>query len=206
MIDPSPSGQIFGIDRSAAITTVTLAGLIIVLQALPQAAELLRYEQLRLRDGSELWRVFSAHLVHLGWYHALTNAAALLAMAYLFADAWRSKDLIAGGLFCALNISLALYFFHESIGWYVGLSGVLHGYFLLASARMCATQKRFGLGLLIGLGLKLAYEQLTGANVDSELLGGKVVGQAHFWGACAALGYYAVERCLGMTRKLDAEC
>jgi rhomboid family GlyGly-CTERM serine protease len=91
----------------------------------------------------------------------------------------------------ALLIDAGLYWLHPSIQWYVGLSGLLHGYW--AAGCLCKLSERNWqavplLTLLIG---KLLYEAFVGSvPMTGSFSGGPVVTQAHLWGAVGgAIGW-----------------
>lgn len=168
-----------------------LALLCIALQGLGWG-EALRYE--RALVGSEPWRLLGAHLVHLGWEHLLLNLAALALIWALFGAALRPWAWAAAFVWCALVVSGGLYWRDPALAWYVGLSGVLHGLLVCGALAGWRREPRTSLILLIGLGAKLAWEQLAGADIGTEaLVGGAVIVNAHLYGAlggglCALAG------------------
>lgn len=151
----------------------------------------LRFERGAIAD-LELWRLLSAHITHLGWVHLGLNATALLLLALLFERYWLAQDLVVGGVFVAIGTSLALYYIHPAIQWYVGLSGVMHGWFVIASVRMTLAKHRYGWLLLGAISLKIAYELIWGPPTHTQLLGGQVIEEAHLWGALTGLLYVAL--------------
>jgi hypothetical protein len=91
----------------------------------------------------------------------------------------------------ALVIAAGLYWLHPSIQWYVGLSGLLHGYW--AAGCLCYLSERNWhavplLALLIG---KLLFEAFAGSlPMTGNFSGGPIVTQAHLWGAIGgAIGW-----------------
>ena len=161
---------------------LAFAAVLTVLQAVPGAAEWMRYDRAALANG-ELWRLLSANFIHLGWAHLALNAAGLLAIGWLFAEDFSllqwSWILIA----CSIASSAGLYLWTPEIGWCVGLSGALHGLFAAGSIAWIRDGVLAGWGLLAGLAAKLAYEQIAGAMPFSEgVVGGAVVTDAHLWG------------------------
>ena len=73
--------------------------------------------------GGELWRLITAHAVHLGWGHLWLNLIALGLMTALFSDLMAAGDWVLAGLLGAAAIDLGLLLFHGDIQWYLGLSG-----------------------------------------------------------------------------------
>ncbi|MEL7537664.1 MAG: rhombosortase [Pseudomonadota bacterium] len=143
----------------------------------------LRFDATAVRDG-QLWRLLTAHLVHLGNAHAALNAVGLGLLAVLFAPTLRALEWTAGGLISALTVSLGLLWLSPELDWYVGLSGVLHGLFVIGAVSLSRSEGWLALGLLAGLAMKLAWEQFAGPVPGSELTaGGPVVVDAHLYGA-----------------------
>lgn len=161
----------------------------ICLQLLPDALlQLLRFDRAGVIEG-EVWRLLSGHLIHLSWNHLLLNMAGLVLLMLLFESAWQVRDIVWGGLFAALSISLGIYVFFPDIGWYVGLSGVLHAWFAIASIRLWSSQRRFAGLLLTVLIAKLVFENVAATATDTDWLGGAVIQQAHLLGAISGLFY-----------------
>jgi rhomboid family GlyGly-CTERM serine protease len=158
------------------------------------ARQRLRYERIGLVDG-EWWRAVTAHLVHLGPTHTLLNVAALAALAWLFIEEIRPAQWLLCGLLAALAIAAGLYLGDPQTQWYVGLSGVLHGWFVLGAARTSETRRSFGLIMLLGIVVKLAFEQLAGTMPFTQALEiGPVIVDAHLYGAVAGALFYVISR------------
>ncbi|KAB7624029.1 rhombosortase [Alkalilimnicola sp. S0819] len=151
------------------------------------ATGLLRYEREQVLAG-EWWRLLSGQLVHLGPVHLLLNLAGLGLLAWLFAPALRAAQwwgLLAGSW---LGIALGFVLLEPQLAWYVGLSGVLHG--LLAGGALMGSGLPTGLRpvLLLGILLKLGWEQWAGgAPATAGLVGGPIIVNAHLYGACGGL-------------------
>jgi len=147
--------------------------------------EPLQYQRDRIFDG-QLWRLISAHAVHLGWGHALLNFLAFVLIVAIFPESLLHR---AGAwLFVAsvLSVDAGLLLWRPEILWYVGLSGVLHG--LLAGACVLAGRRLEGRILLLMLAAKIIWEQSRGALPSTATLaGGPVVVDAHLFGAIGGL-------------------
>lgn len=166
---------------------VLLAAVLAVIQAIPGAAEWLRYDRAAVEQG-ELWRILTANFIHLGWGHLVLNAAGLLAIAWLFAEDHGVAEWIFVLLMCSIATSVGLYLWNPDIRWCVGMSGALHGLFVVGAFAWLLDVPRLGAGLLAGVTAKIAYEQLAGAMPFSEgVVGGTVVTDAHLWGALGGL-------------------
>lgn len=140
--------------------------------------------------AGQWWLLLSGHFVHLGAVHTLLNALGLLALALLCPQ--RLPPLIALrrlGLLC-LGTGLSLYYFAPSLRHYVGLSGVLHGLFVLGLLPAALRRDRWALAALLYLAAKLLIEWLYGAPASEEaMIGGPVATVAHRCGVLVALAY-----------------
>lgn len=160
------------------------------------ANQWLRYDRIAISDG-QLWRVITGHFTHLGWSHLAMNLAGLALIWAIFGghitwQRWLSLLLVG-----AIGISTLLFTFNTHLRWYVGLSGVLHTLFI-AGCMADLKHKRWDTRLLLALVIvKLGYEQIWGPMPGSEsTAGGKVVVDAHFYGAiCGVLimGFYGLK-------------
>jgi rhomboid family GlyGly-CTERM serine protease len=147
----------------------------------------LRYERAAVLDG-EWWRLVSGNLVHLGPRHLLLN---LVGVALVAALGGRALVGVRGPLSACgamLGVGLGLLAFAPEVGWYVGLSGALHG--LLAAWAVehgaDATTRRWGVVVGGALAAKLAWEQLAGPlPFTAAAAGGPVIVVAHLHGAIA---------------------
>jgi rhomboid family GlyGly-CTERM serine protease len=154
--------------------------------------ELLQYERSALAGG-QLWRLLTAHLVHYDWRHLLLNMGGLAVLWALFAREWTPGRWLLIAVAAALAIDAGLWFRAPEVGWYLGLSGVLHG--LWAAGVLAQLQRRQGFATvpLLLLVSKLAYEQLRGGSLVLEDM--PVVLSAHLYGAAGGLiGGWALAR------------
>jgi rhomboid family GlyGly-CTERM serine protease len=146
-----------------------------------------RYERAALESG-EYWRLVSGHLVHLGLGHLWPNLAAAAIIAVLFDGVFRSADWLRVGAAAAAAIDLGLYVLEPQVLWYVGLSGVLHGYVAAGALALLARRDKLGLVLTIGLAAKVIFEQVFGPlPFTAESVGGPVVVAAHLYGVVGGL-------------------
>jgi rhomboid family GlyGly-CTERM serine protease len=134
-------------------------------------------------ESWQLWRLVSAHLVHLGWLHALLNVAALALIVMLFGDCLRLRELLLAALIAALTIDGGLYFLSPAVQWYVGLSGVLHGLVLFGALTMAKSSRGMGLSILVALLAKVGYEQWLGPlPLTAGAVEGPVLIESHLFG------------------------
>jgi rhomboid family GlyGly-CTERM serine protease len=150
-----------------------------------------RYERDGIEAG-EIWRLLSGHLVHLGAGHLMLNVAALVAIRLLIAGSLSPAGWAGAMLASVVAIDAGLYFFAAEVRWYVGLSGVLHGLLAAGAIAMLRPYPVIGATLVVGLVVKLGWEQAAGPLPLSEATaGGPVIVAAHLYGALGG-GAYAL--------------
>jgi rhomboid family GlyGly-CTERM serine protease len=142
----------------------------------------------QLIDQGDYWLLLTGHLVHLNWTHWLLNMIGLAIVAVFFSLYGSLFDWLFVLLFSALATGLGLYWFHPELIWYVGLSGVLHGLFIYGAVREIRFYPFSGYLLLALLCAKLLWEYISGPMPGSEALtGGRIVVEAHLYGAIAGI-------------------
>lgn len=147
---------------------------------------LLRFEREAIIEG-ELYRLLTAHIVHLNWAHALMNIAAAVIGWYLLRDSMSSQQWILSIVICGLVISILLFCMPE-LKWYVGFSGIVHG--LMLQGLVFEKHLRFVSKtlLIFALLLKVFYELWQGSSsADIELIGDNIIVEAHLFGLLAGL-------------------
>jgi rhomboid family GlyGly-CTERM serine protease len=134
--------------------------------------------------AGQLWRLFTAHLVHLGTWHAVLNLAGLALLAGLFPRSYGPLEWLAIAVVSAIAIDAGLWFGDPEVQWYVGLSGVLHGVLAAGAVAWWRSESRtFATLLSLIIVAKLTYEQTRGALPFSGSI--PVVVDAHLYGAIA---------------------
>ena len=144
------------------------------------------YDRAGLANG-QVWRLITAHLVHLGWAHLWPNLLALILIGGLLEEFLSPFEWTVASLVTGFAISTGLYLFQPDTHWYVGLSGVLHGLVACGAVMMIrARAVGLGVGLGLGLALKLLWEVIYGpVPLTAASVGGAVVVAAHLYGAIA---------------------
>lgn len=161
---------------------LTLAAFLVSLQAADwrQALEYRRAAVLR----GELWRLVTGDVVHLGWVHLARDLAGLFLIWTLVGDSLDDRSWLWVLGTSGLAVGLGLLVFSPEISWYVGISGVLFG--LFCAGALCQLPQRpiFAGVLLLGMATVVAWTLSTGALPSETVgLGGRVVPQAHLYGA-----------------------
>ena len=186
--------------RSAAVWAMPL-----LLIALSCAVELfgdrgralLSFDRAAVLDG-QWWRLLTGNLAHLGWYHWFLNALGLLVLVLLCPErlpawVWLRRLLLLG-----LGMTSGLLLFVPDLSNYVGLSGVIHGLFVLGLVPQVRRGDLIALGCLLYLVGKIGWELYAGAPVSDEAaIGGRVVVESHLFGVVCAVIYGLIFRSFG---------
>ena len=141
-----------------------------------------------LISQGEVWRIFTGHFLHTNGYHLLLNLSAILLLWSLHGKFYQYVSYTFLFIITALTTSVGLYIFSPDLHQYVGLSGVLHGVFIFGALMDIKNKDKTGYLLFIGVWLKIADEQYSGASQDvAELIGANIAIDAHLWGAIGGL-------------------
>lgn len=137
----------------------------------------------------EPWRLWSGHLVHFGWEHALANAVALT-VPLLLACRRDRLPLILATLLLAPLLSLLLL---PGLGGdeYRGASGLACALWALVGLRLTRRQESTSTGLLMlaGLSLKLGSEAAFSSAFLLRPDGWQTLPVAHLWGTALGLAF-----------------
>ncbi|HUR41626.1 MAG TPA: rhombosortase [Verrucomicrobiae bacterium] len=177
--------------RAVWLLPAVLMGLILLLAAGGEPVRsALRYDASAISSG-EVWRLLTGNFVHMGWWHLFLNELGLMVLVLLCpeklsAAVWTRRTVLLG-----LGMSAGLYWFVRDTYWYVGMSGVIHGLFLLGLGRQLVRDgDLIAAGCIAYLVGKIAWELYAGAPVsDEQALGGKVLVESHLYGSLSALLY-----------------
>lgn len=169
--------------RWLAPVLVTLAA--IVLQALGAEGGL-RFERELITTGP--WRLLTGNLVHLGWTHLAINIVGLTVIHALVARELTPGEWTTTIFTCSLATTTGLLLLSPAIGWYVGLSGALHGLLVAASlAAVCRAPVTVAL-LMTAVAAKIGWELYAGSDpATGQIIGGTVIVTAHLYGALGGL-------------------
>lgn len=170
------------------VHTVLLAVCCLLLQA---AQPQLIYQADRL--WLEPWRLWTAHVVHVGWQHAALNITALLLLPWIFPQYPVHRFWLILWLGCPL-LSLCLSVALPDLLRYAGLSGILHGIYVSAAIHAWVTRSDLLVVRIfcIGLFVKLVLENMMYEPSTAELIGAPVLTQAHYFGVALVLMLSAV--------------
>jgi rhomboid family GlyGly-CTERM serine protease len=151
----------------------------------------LRYDEGALAEG-QVWRLLSAHFVHLGWMHGLLNAAGFVLLA-LIQPAGRAWLWLC--FYAVTSVLISVYIMVDNMtDYYVGASGVLHGLFILAAyfSQSLDLWRRYALIALIVSKLFWEQSQYYQDNGLGDAIGGFVYVDAHLIGGLCGLAVLLV--------------
>ena len=163
-----------------------------------QYSDLFIYNR-ELISQHEFWRLVSGHFFHTNANHFMLNAAAVALLWALHGQYYNQINYWLIFLVSALVCGLGIHWFSLDISLYVGLSGVLHGFFVWGALMDIKHQEKTGYLLLIGVCFKIVHEQLYGASADVEaLINSSVATDAHMFGAIGGLLAFVI--CCTLTK------
>ena len=149
--------------------------------------EYFRYERDWVSSG-EVWRVISAHWVHVGWLHWLFNGLSLLIMVSLTTPGWSIKRWVLQTLCLAIGISILFTFFNPDLVSYVGHSGVLYGLFILGALSLFAKDRLIAILVIAAIVVKVLMEQFKIYDFNTgDIIGARVIVDAHLYGLLIAI-------------------
>ncbi|NVK21675.1 MAG: rhombosortase [Kangiellaceae bacterium] len=155
---------------------------IVTLLLHPHSNLWLAYDRDLVGNG-EIWRLFSANLVHLGTWHTLLNLTSLWFISWIFRALLSRNDWLWWFLITFICNILAMHLWTPNIQNYVGMSGAL--YALIAA---CAVAElRLGVKisgiLLVIVAVKIFAPHILGIESEyDQWLGGKVIEESHIIG------------------------
>lgn len=165
--------------------------------------EHLRYDRALIAAG-QWWRLLTCNFVHLGWWHWFLNEMGLLVLVLLCPQPLSAVVWARRLILLSLSMSLGLYFFVPAMGNYVGMSGVIHGLFVLGLLPQVARKDLISIGCLSYLVGKIGWEYWTGAPLsDEQAIGGHVAIESHLFGALSAFAYALVFRSITRTESFS---
>lgn len=180
-----PSLRILLLAASAMLVATQLAGL-----------DGLGWSRTLLQQG-EAWRWLTGHWVHLGYRHLLLNLAGLWLLAWLFETELDWRRWLSALFVLPVLISAGFWWGLPSLQGYAGLSGVLHGVFVMGIVLMMAarTERRAGIFMLLLLVGKFGLEWTgSGTGQTADWIGGPVLVEAHWLGAAGGLALGVLDR------------
>jgi len=135
-------------------------------------------------EAGQWWRILTGNFAHTNIEHCVMNLAAMWLIALIFKPSGITFFFIT----LLINIGVGLTLLTTSIYQYVGLSGTLHGVFAYLTLTECMNKRHTSWLLIIGLLLKITWEQIEGSLPYSQsLIHAPVAIQAHLAGMVLGL-------------------
>jgi len=179
---------------------LVLAVVLVTLQA-SGCREALEYRRAEILRG-EVWRLLTGNLVHLGWAHLARDVAGMFLIWALFARSLDERSRLGVLLTSSLTVGLGLLAFSPGITWYVGISGALFGLFCAGALAEFPERRLYACLLLLGMGAIIGWTLHAGALPgETAGLGGKVVPQAHLYGALGGVVFILARTALARLRR-----
>ena len=148
----------------------------------------LAYDREAILNG-QLWRLLSCHFVHLNLNHFLLDGSGFLLIWWIFQDVLTRK-LLWLWLGVSAPVCGLLLLLDPNLHGYVGLSGILHGWLVIALLLGWRSAPLLHSAALLLVTGKLIYEQTGFYDADylGHLIHGSVYPLAHLYGALTGLG------------------
>jgi rhomboid family GlyGly-CTERM serine protease len=162
---------------------------IIPLMALLQAIgpEYFRYQRDWISTG-EIWRIVTAHWVHVGWLHLLLNGLGLVICVILTKPGWSIRRWLISSLAMAIGISIMLTLYNPEVTDYAGYSGVLYGLYVLAAINLFSSDRLVASLIIAAIVIKVLMEQFNFYDFNTgDIIGAHVVVDAHLYGLLMAI-------------------
>lgn len=148
----------------------------------PVSSHLFAYDRNQL-DNFQWWRLITGHFLHTNSPHLLLNTAGVALLWALHGHYYNASRYLIQLLVLCLGTAIGLYLFDQQMQWFVGLSGVLHGLFIIGAYFDIKHSFKIGWLMLIGVWIKVIHEQIFGASEEvAELIAANVAVDAHLFG------------------------
>lgn len=183
--------------RDYVLYLFLLVTIVLLMLAEPVSSQWLMFDRSAIDDG-QLWRVLTAHFVHLSPMHLLGNAMGVILLGYIAGRSLSNALGVTLLVWCLSVVGLGLYVFADYLERYVGLSGVLHGLILVAPFISPFYSRRIAACFLVLIVAKVLWEQSSFYDDMAMvgMIGGRVEANAHLLGTIAGLlfllAYYLV--------------
>jgi rhomboid family GlyGly-CTERM serine protease len=151
----------------------------------------------------QLWRLWSAHVVHFGLSHFTWNLAVFLPSGIWLERLWPATTRWFY-LLSPLIISAALLLLDPTLTRYAGLSGIATGMLMLLACLQLGRRKEepawFWVSVLALVGIKMGVELFTRAPVFVSGFGDiRTVPLAHIFGIISAMVFWSIALLTGKT-------
>ena len=149
--------------------------------------EYFQFERDWLSSG-EIWRLLSAHWVHVGWIHLLLNAVGLVICVSLTTPGWSLKRWLLTSMCMGIGISLLVMLNNPEIDDYAGHSGILYGLYVLGGISLFSRDRLIAVLIIAAIVIKILIEQFSSIDFTTgDLIGACVIVDAHLYGLLMAI-------------------
>ena len=158
--------------------------LTLVLTALLQLVgpEWFRFERDWAESG-QIWRLVSAHWVHVNWKHWLINGASLVVLAALTTPRWGIGRWLWQTVLIGLGISLLVTWLNPEVRDYAGHSGVLYGLYLLGAVSLYPRDRLIAMLIVLAVAGRVVLEKLAWFDFHTDdFIGANVILDSHLYG------------------------
>ena len=162
---------------------------VIPLMALLQwiGPEYFRYER-DWNSTGQVWRLVSAHWVHVGWLHFLLNGLSLVICVSLTTPGWSAKRWLISTLVMGIGISVLITLFNPEVLDYAGHSGVLYGLYVLGAISLFPRDRLIAILVIAAIVIKILMEQFNFYDFNTgDIIGARVIIDAHLYGLLMAI-------------------
>ncbi len=182
------------IDFNGLILTLFITGLSIIIYSFPRLSDLFGYDRQAILNG-EIWRLFTAPLVHFSKSHILWNILVFAVAGFAISVSGFPCLWIVCG-FAAVAPGLIFIMVCPDLEYYGGLSGLATAaatYFCLCSMVKTRINRGVWLIILVFMGIKILIETVMGESVfvQAENIPFRVLPLAHITGFLGALATVA---------------
>jgi len=180
------------LERQYLVPAAVMSLLLVFFYLLPASLhEALSYQR-ELIDEGQWWRVMTGQLLHFEWRHLLLNVSGIWVMFLLFAEhapAWRYAYVVIA---LTLLTGFGVYWLAPDLHYYVGFSGVLYAIFAWGACHDIRHRIKLGYLLLIGLLIKVSWEQFIGP-FGSQAATESLAVAAHFYGVLSGIAVALIQ-------------
>ena len=146
----------------------------------------LSYQRNAIINGA-IWRMITGQLTHVNWSHLLMNLSALALIVIINSNTKLTINWWRITFICLWSVGLGLLIFNPEVLWYVGLSGLIHGWFTAGIIILFRTSPSKIIYILLLLLIKLVYEKLQ--NPANYIIGSDIIiiSASHWYGALSGI-------------------
>ena len=159
--------------------------LMVLLQAI--GPEYFRFQHDWTSTG-QIWRMLTAHWVHVGWLHLLLNGVGLVVCVSLTTPGWSLGRWLLNSIIISTGISIMLTLYNPEVIDYAGYSGALYGLYVLAACSLFPRDRLVAALIIAAIVGKVFMEQFNFYDFNSgDIIGARVIVDAHLYGLLMAI-------------------